>query len=746
MANTLKALIEEIQRRKVFNTFLPYLGFVWLLLQIVSVVAPMLNLSPLVNTFIAVILFAGIPVMLYLSWYFNFTTSGLEAIPDAKSGEITRFGLGRWFVFLAIMTGSGYIGFSYFYTVKVEYAKTEEGTSQQLLASSIAVIPFIDNSPEQDQDYLAKGIAEEIVSLLGSSKKLRVIDSSSVNTLINRGLDPISIARKLKVETVLNGTVRKAGNNIRLRVELIKVDDGKVVWSQSYTRNFEDIFALESAIARSTLNTLVEEFISADEFKYPSISKNSEAYLMYLKGREAYRKQTIAGLKEARKFFEQSIAIEPEYSQAYVAFADTIILSADRTKNFEILPPDIAKTLAQTYLAKALIGTQALPDAFAVQGKVFELDGQFDNALASFNKAITINPSLAVAHMSKYALLRKLGREQEAFEALKTALEYNPESFTARYDYGIELNRRRQLLEAEAIFEALIVDYPELSLGYAGLGVNYISTGALAKSYQNWSKAYAISPDKSDYLYPIVSILINFSLLDEVLKFIYEPSLQAYILLNNNQHSKLNKLMAARREAHPQDPSVQFEASWFEMQAGNYTGAASALVAVDETLPRADKYAMPFCSPAIEIAWAYLTLGNSEKGQAIVDACAKELNLQKSSALRLRAADYLDLRVAALNNDQNAVVMKLEKLIEQGFRGAWIFNDPLLDNVKELPEIQSLFKTLAGLIDEQRAELQNYLTSQPIDSEIHSFKLCEAQQIECSLTFDKKIRRQLMSN
>lgn len=742
----MKALIEEIQRRRVFNTFLPYLGFVWLLLQIVSVIAPMLNFSPLVNTFIAVILFAGIPVMLYLSWYFNFTTSGLEAIPDANSGEVTRFGLGRWFVFLAIMTGSGYLGFSYFYTVKVEYAKTEEGTSQQLLASSIAVIPFIDNSPEQDQDYLAKGIAEEIVSLLGNSKKLRVIATSSVNTLVNQGLDPISIARKLKVETVLSGTVRKAGNNIRLRVELIKVDDGKVVWSQSYTRNFEDIFALESAIARSTLNTLVAEFISADEFKHPSISKNSEAYLMYLKGREAYRKQTIAGLKEARKFFEQSIAIEPEYSQAYVSLADTIMLSADRTQNFDILPPDIAKTLAQTYLAKALIRTQALPDAFAVQGKVFELDGQLDNALASFNKAITINPSLAVAHMSKYALLRNLGREQEAFEALKTALEYNPESFTARYDYGIELNRRRQLPEAEAMFETLIADYPELSLGYAGLGKNYISTGALAKSYQNWSKAYAISPDNDDYLYPIVSILINFGLLDEALKFIHESSLQAYILLNNNEHSKLIELMAARREAIPQDPWVQFESSWFEMQSGNDTGAASALLVVDENLPRADKYAMPFCSPAIEISWAYLILGNNEKGQAIVDACAKELNQQKSSVLRLRAADYLDLRIAALNNDQNAVVMKLEKLIQQGFRGAWIFNDPLLDNVKELPEVQSLFKTLAGLIDEQRAELQNYLTSQPIDSEIPSFKLCEAEQIQCSLTFDKKIRRQLMSN
>lgn len=434
----MQALIKEIQRRKVFNTFLPYLGIVWLLLQVVSVLVPMLNLSPLVNTLTVVILFTGIPVMLYVSWYFNITSNGLEAIPDANSEEAARFGVSKWLVFLSITVLSGYAGVSYFYKVKVEYAKTAEGSSQQLIASSLAVIPFTDSSPEKDQDYLANGIAAEVASLIGSANKLRVIDLHSVNILAAQNLDPVSIARRLNVETVLTGTVRITGNNIRLRAELIQVSDGKVLWSDSYTRKLDQIFALESTLARAIINSLSDDFISADDFKHPSETKSVEAYQMYMRGRAAYAEQTIESLKEARKFFEQSLAIAPDFSKAYVALADTVLLSSDRSKNFDILVPEIAKQLAQNYLAKVLVQTQALPQAFAVQGQVFHLDGQLDNALASYNKALSLNGSLATAHELKYKVLKDLGRQEEAFAALKVALEHNPESTSLKAAFATE--------------------------------------------------------------------------------------------------------------------------------------------------------------------------------------------------------------------------------------------------------------------------------------------------------------------
>ena len=388
----------------------------------------MLKLSPLVNTFAVVILFSGIPIMLYLSWYFNITTNGIEAVSNIKAKKSKHFGLSKWLVFLSITVISIYTGASYFYSVKIEHEKKNDGTAQQIIARSMAVIPFTDASATQDQEYLANGFTEEVTSLLGSADKLIVVDLYSVNRLSSNKLDPVSIARKLKVDALLTGSIRNTGSNIRLRAELINVSDSKILWSDSYNRKFGEIFDLESTVARATLNSLIEGFISADELLHPSITDKVEAYRMYMKGREAFQEESISSLKEARKYFEQAIGIAPDFSKAFIALADTILLMSDGSKDFAFLEPEIATKLAQRYLDQALVKTQILPQAFATQGIVFERDGKLEQALASYNKATELNPSLAIAFQHKYGLLSKIGRRQEALTALQTALKLNPES------------------------------------------------------------------------------------------------------------------------------------------------------------------------------------------------------------------------------------------------------------------------------------------------------------------------------
>ena len=149
---------------------------------------------------------------------------------------------------------------------------------------------------------------------------------------------------------------------------------------------------------------------------------------MYMKGREAFQEESISSLKEARKYFEQAIGIAPDFSKAFIALADTILLMSDGSKDFAFLEPEIATKLAQRYLDQALVKTQILPQAFATQGIVFERDGKLEQALASYNKATELNPSLAIAFQHKYGLLSKIGRRQEALTALQTALKLNPES------------------------------------------------------------------------------------------------------------------------------------------------------------------------------------------------------------------------------------------------------------------------------------------------------------------------------
>lgn len=422
----MQSFIQEVQRRKVFNTFLPYLGFVWLMLQVVSLLVPILNLSPLINTLTVVVLFAGIPVMLYISWYFNFSMNGIEAIPDAKSGEVSKFGLAKWLIFIVITLLSGYVGVSYFYSVKVEYSKANEGTTQQLLASSIAVFSFVDATPEQDQGYIARGIAKQVSELIGSANRLRVLDIRSAQRLLARGDDPVRVARNLVADALLTGTVRRTGNTLRIGVELVNVTNGKVLWAEAYTRDVEQVQLMEATIARAVLNSLMSDFIAAEDFTRLNVA-SPQAYQIYLMGQAAYSEKSIESLKQARKYFDQAIKLSPDFSQAYVGMAETVLLMSDRSQNFELLDQNIAKTLAQNYLEKALVQTQTLPSAFLAQGKVFALNDKLDEALAAFNKAISLNNSLADAYYEKHIVLEKLNRNVEAAETLEQALSLHPE-------------------------------------------------------------------------------------------------------------------------------------------------------------------------------------------------------------------------------------------------------------------------------------------------------------------------------
>lgn len=479
-------LLSEIRRRQVLQTFVPYLGFLWLILQIVSVVTPMLNWPPLVSTFVAVLLFAGLPVFLFLSWHFNISLKGLEYIPEAGSDEAKSFGLINWSFLVLITISSGFLSFKYFSTIEIEYFKKQDGLQQTVKASSIAVLPFKDSSPDQDQAFLAQGLAEEITSLLGRTQDLSVAASSSTAILNDKGLDPVSIARRLNVDTILTGSVRKTGDKLTVRTELISAIDGKVIWTESFARKFIDIFAVETEIARSAVNLLQDTYLESGSLENTASTSSTDAYVIYLKGREQYRKQTTESMKQARKLFEQAIGLDPEYAQAYVALADTIVLLAEGPERFGVLKVEIAAILAKQNLEKAIVRQPDIAHAYAVLGYVARLNQQVDLALSNFNKAIELNPNLSIAYTWRYRLLSTLNRQNEALEDAKFAAKLDPVSLVTQYNLGFEFALRNRNDESKVIYESLIEFHPNSPLGYAGLADLAFGVGNYAKSLENW--------------------------------------------------------------------------------------------------------------------------------------------------------------------------------------------------------------------------------------------------------------------
>jgi TolB-like protein len=698
----------ELRRRNVIPTLLPYAGLVWLILQVLSVLQPMFNIDPLVSVLVSIILFAGFPVVAYLSWYFNVTMHGLESIPDSQ-GNLKPLGWKGWSGLAAIGVISLWLGFEFYIDFKTDFVKQEQGLVKQITAKSIAVLPFRDQSPEKAQAYLAEGVAEELTSLLGKVSELQVAASSSSFALAAQNLSPAEIGRRLGVDAVLSGSIRVSGTSLKLRTELVNVADGMALWTESFSRNFTDIFALEEEVSRSVVNLLQDRYLADAAVSSSSRTESTDAYVAYLKGREQYRKQTTEGMKAAREWFQQALALDPEYTMAYIAMADTAVMLADTDRTFGQLKPEIAFRLAEENLAKALTRKQDIAEAYAVRGvALLTLQSELDGALDSLNKALALNPSLAVAHMWRFRALKSQSRHKESMQALTLAYKLDPVSVATAYNLGFELTRRGQFEQAENIFRQLTQDFPDSVLGYAGLAHHAFVQGELAESIGYWQQTYQMSPGDSTYKYDYMGALLSVGLTEEVRAMIGEEDQgwNTLLLFLNKNYDAFFKEQAFQLEANPDNGWLKFEAGWYHLLADNKERGNELLLEAYQSIPENEWFTMPMCSPAIEFSWVLQQQQRGEEAQLLIETCTSQLNAARDNEIIDSFEDHLAARIAALNGEPDKAIEELQRAIDNGWREWWTAKDPLLSDLKSKPP----FQTASEFIEQQlKAEKQKAL-------------------------------------
>lgn len=700
----LKTFFSELKRRKVINTVLPYVGVVWLLLQVVSVVVPLLSLPPLVGTFSAVLLFALFPVVLYLAWFYDLTSNGIVLTPADDSGTVTPLGWKNWVALCGILLLSCSIGFSYFQQVRSNSLKAQEGISTVKVADSIAVVGIKDQSPEQDQQYLAEGLTEEITSLLGKMPNLTVAASGSGLVLSKQGLDPVAIGRRLEVKTVLTGSVRRTGDQLKVRLELLETEKGHTLWTETLQRSLSDVFALETEIARAVVNLLQDNYLDQTALSNHANTQSVDAYVMYLKGREQYRLQTTEAIKEARKLFEQAIALDPEYAQAHVALADTFVLLSEGDSEFGVLKADVAAQLASQSLAKAFLREPNMAEAFAVQGKVFEFEQQDDKALAAYDKAISLNPNLAIAYMWRFQILNRLGRYEEATSALEQSYRLDPVSVATLYNTARELSLRGLHSEAIHRFSELIAGFPKSPWGYAGLGSVAALQGQLAQSIKYWQQAHELSPTNQYFKSQYIEIILRLGLVEIAKPLTLEPNYQATLLLVSGDYNKLFQYMDFQLAANPDDGWLAFEASWYHLLVGDKSKGIELLLTTLKLIDDADLYAMPFCSPAIELAWALQQMSDNAASKVYIQRCQQQLADARNGQQTDLQLDYLGARLAALTGDEKTALQLLELAIHRGWREWWLGRDPVFTSLYNNDKFRQLQEDLSLLMAEDKKE------------------------------------------
>ena len=299
---------------------------------------------------------------------------------------------------------------------------------------SIAVLPFVNASRDADNEYLSDGITDELIDALAKISGLRVSSRTSVFALKGKPLDVRAVGALLGTSVVLEGTVRKAGDRLRITAQLTSTDDGRLLWSQRYDRQLVDVFAIQDEIAATIVNTLrATMFADVSEHVARRYTENIQAYGLYLKGRYEWNKRTQEGVAAAIHYFERAIAEDPAYAPAYAGLSDSYSLDVD----YRSIPVHEAYQRAKDYARKALALDESVPTAHAsLAWALFIYDWQWDEAEREFRRAIELNPRYASAHQWFAFLLAARGQHDAALVEGHTALELDPASVSIRRAVG----------------------------------------------------------------------------------------------------------------------------------------------------------------------------------------------------------------------------------------------------------------------------------------------------------------------
>jgi TolB-like protein/Tfp pilus assembly protein PilF/tRNA A-37 threonylcarbamoyl transferase component Bud32 len=333
---------------------------------------------------------------------------------------------------------------------------------------SIAVLPFVNASPDPENEYLSDGITDELIDALAKVEGLRVASRTSVFALKGKPRDVRAIGALLGVSEVLEGTVRKAGARLRITVQLTSAEHGRLLWSRRYDRTLDDVFAIQDEIARTIVNTLLATSFDLSEPMAKRYTDNVRAYGLYLKGRYAWNKRSSEGIAEGIRYFEQAIEEDPGYALAYAGLADSYALHVD----YRSVAVHEGFERAKSYARRALEVDETLAEGHAsLAWSLFIYDWDWTAADREFRRAIELNPRYASAHQWYAFLLAARGRMDEALVEGHTALELDPASVSVRRSVGWLYYYARRYEQARYHLARAIAMNPTAEESYRILGL-----------------------------------------------------------------------------------------------------------------------------------------------------------------------------------------------------------------------------------------------------------------------------------
>jgi TolB-like protein len=475
----------ELKRRNVVRMAGLYLVGAWLLTQVASTVLPMFGAPDWLPRSIVILLAIGFLPALIFSWIFEVTPEGLkrdEDVPPEQSiAPQTARRMDR-IIIAVLLLALGYFVFDKF----VLGPRLQRSMSQELLATdakSIAVLPFVNMSSDKEQEYFSDGLSEELLNQLAQVPQLRVIARTSSFSFKGKELDVSTIAKALNVANVLEGSVRRSANTLRVTTQLIRASDSSHLWSQTYDRDRTDIFKVQDEIAADVVAALKVKLLPTQELPKAPRTNNPEAYQQYLQGRYYLNRFSIADLEKARGFLERASELDPKFPLVWAALSQVWNLQTGWSDKLTRAQFDAGVVRAKEAADRALKLDPDLPEAltarFAIQ---FYFDFDWKGGAETIKRAQALAPSDPLVLISAAQVAAIFGDYAHGVELARRAVALDPVNAQVRVYLGTALLQARKPAESRTEYERVAELNPSTPWAYAGGGLVDLFEGKNAEA------------------------------------------------------------------------------------------------------------------------------------------------------------------------------------------------------------------------------------------------------------------------
>jgi TolB-like protein/Tfp pilus assembly protein PilF len=488
----------ELKRRNVYKVAVAYAVVSWLLVQAASIFLPAFNAPQWTMQVVILILVVGFPIALVFSWAFEITPEGIKRESEVALNESIARRTGRKIVAITAVLAVIAAGMFVFQFVRSRSSTPAPAPTPIITNKSIAVLPFDNLSDDKSNAYFTEGVQDEILTRLAKVTDLKVIARSSTQRFKSAPENLPDIARQLGVANILEGSVQKVGDQVRVNVQLINALTNAHLWADIYDRKLTDIFAVESDIAKTIADTLQAKLSSSAEHVLASRpTENPEAHELYLKGRYFWNRRTGANLQKAADYFQQAIGKDSRYALAFSGLADCHVLLPAYSELGSNPRDELPKALEAAHKAVELDDT--LCEAHTSLARALASDLQLAAAMPEFKRAIELHPSYATAHQWFGEYLQSQGHLEEALAELKRAQELDPLSLIINSVLGFALDTVGKSDEAIAQLHKTIEIDPNFLNAHGQLGNILEHRSRLKEAILEYEKCLiTVNPDPID--------------------------------------------------------------------------------------------------------------------------------------------------------------------------------------------------------------------------------------------------------